>query len=151
VVQDTPVSSWMLFFFLICLMFMAFLLIRRFVPRPVDRRQPGWGPWVPSKEIHHSAAPGDAWARASICIAIGAVVPVVAFTFTWLADQSHRVHDEIWCIPLVITLVCVFVAGRLARKLFDSGQRAMQYRGEAPDGSKPTVDDDAFDVVSRRG
>jgi hypothetical protein len=149
--QAAPAVSWLPFLFLVGLTIMTFVLTRRFVPRSVDRHRPGWGPWGATNDVDRPAAPSDAWARASICIAIGAVVPVVAFTFIWLADRGHGMHVEIWSIPLVITLVCVVAAGRLARKLFDSDRPTPHYHGESLNGAKPMVDDDAFDVVSRRG
>jgi hypothetical protein len=134
------------FVFLLGLMITAFVLIKGFVPRRVDRRRSAWKPWAPVKGIEASAPQGDSWARASVCIAIGAVVPIVAFAFTWLAFQTSRVDGVIWQIPLIITLVCVVVASLLARSLFNSGRRTM-----IRDESKPSIDEDAFDVVSRRG
>jgi hypothetical protein len=132
-----PAVSWislsLTFFFLLGLVFTAVFVVRRHAR----------GTSAGSKGTGH---PGDSWARASVCIAIGAVVPVVAFTFTWLTSECPQFSGEIWQAPVIITLVCVISASLLARSLFGSGQRTM-----IRDESKPLIDEDAFDVVSRRG
>jgi hypothetical protein len=115
--------------------------------RNYSRRQE-WGPSLPSKGTR---LVDDSWARAAVCIAIGAVVPIVAIVFTWLASQGPRFHSIVWVAPVVITLNCAATASRLARKLFDSSRGATPPGHEVADAPKPTVDDDAFDVVSSRG
>jgi hypothetical protein len=143
-----PSSVTWTFFLLSGLVFAAFFVATRLISARGSDRRHAWGSSAGPKGTGH---PGDSWARATVCIAIGAVVPIVAFAFTWLASQSPRVDDAVWLVPMVVTLVCVVSASLLARSLFDSGQRTVRAEGVIPGESKPSLDEDAFDVVSRRG
>jgi hypothetical protein len=91
------------------------------------------------------------WPRALVCAAIGAGVPVSAFVVTLIAYLNKSdAAGEIWFVPIIVSVVSLITGGTLSSHLL--GPKA----GSAPTGadqvaSKPSVDEDAFDVVGRRG
>jgi hypothetical protein len=89
------------------------------------------------------------WARAWVCIAIGAGVPIGAFLFTGLATLLQKVDSGIWWAPGVVGTTAVYYGYCLATKLFGSSDEADD--DEADNDGKPAIDADALDVVSRRG
>jgi hypothetical protein len=112
------------------------------------------------------ARDGSDAARAAVCIAaciaIGAVVPVLSFVFTWFGYASHPdAADEMWIAPMVVSVAAVISSAVLAGYLFGrggpsapgadalaSGAGAAQPNGQA---AKPPLDPDAYDVAGRRG
>jgi hypothetical protein len=110
-------------------------------------------------EVGLSVPPRDApWAKASICVAIGFGVPVVAFVCTALAFNSFKAESELWIAPAVVSVLSVISGGVLSGVLFHakpgSGRQSSAdgSRGRiAGPGMKPADDPDAFDVVGRRG
>jgi hypothetical protein len=88
------------------------------------------------------------WARAWVCIAIGAGVPIAAFLFTGLATLLQKVDSGIWWAPGVVGTTAVYYGYCLATKLFGSSD---EQDDEADEDEKPAMDADALDVVSRRG
>jgi hypothetical protein len=99
------------------------------------------------------------WAKASVCIAIGVVVPLLAFGFTAGAYHDRPgAPDELWIVPGFVTPTCVVVASILAGVLFRDGSRSADPEDvERSNARQPgpivksSHDPDAFDVVGRRG
>jgi hypothetical protein len=91
------------------------------------------------------------WARALVCIAIGAGVPVGAYFFTWLASFRAGIHDDVWVAPMVVSLLSVLCGSLLAAKLFNPKPRTKAGEDDPSANGKPPLDADALDVVSRRG
>lgn len=93
------------------------------------------------------------WARAWVCIAIGAGVPIAAFLFTGLANLLQKVDSGIWWAPGVVGTTAVYYGYCLATKLFGSSDEQDDEvdDDEADNDERPVMDADALDVVSRRG
>ena len=97
------------------------------------------------------------WARASVCIAIGAGVPIAAFLATSLATLFQKLEPEIWWAPGVVGCAAVYYGYCLASKLFtgddpdEEEDEDEEDEEEADDEGKPVMDADALDVVSQRG
>lgn len=142
--------------FLVLLTVFAFLLIRN------GQRRREWehAERMRMIEMGLPILPRDApWAKAAVCIAIGAVVPFSAFLFTNLAYQSKMdAASELWLAPSLVGGACVIGASILAGVLFhgvskssepsDEERTAARLRGF---DTKPAHDPDAVDVVGRRG
>jgi small-conductance mechanosensitive channel len=98
---------------------------------------------------------GSEWARACVCIAIGAGVPIAAFLFTALATLSQKVDSEIWWAPGVVGASAVYYGYNLAIRLFTGDdpedEEEEEDEDEAEEAEKPAIDADAIDVVGRRG
>jgi hypothetical protein len=96
------------------------------------------------------------WPKAFVCMAIGAGVPLVAFTFTFFAYTSRpSAADELWVAPGVVSGLSVIGASLLAAHLFSrrvSSVAAIDSEAEAQlRRGKTAMDPDAFDVAGRRG
>lgn len=93
----------------------------------------------------------SSWARSAVCIAIGAVVPIGSFLFTWLATFRPDTANEIWIAPTLVSLLSVLSGSILAGNLFASTRKPSASDEAVPGNVKPAYDDDALDVVSTRG
>src|SRR4051794_16814223 len=62
--------------------------------------------------------PQSDWARALVCIAIGAGVPSVAFLVTALATTYQKVDPEVWLAPVIVGTAAVYYGYCLASTLF---------------------------------
>jgi small-conductance mechanosensitive channel len=93
------------------------------------------------------------WARAMICIAIGAGVPIAAFLFTALATLSQKVDSGIFWAPGVVGLSAVYYGYCLATQLISGSNPDAEEEEDdkAEDTGKPAIDADAIDVVGQRG
>jgi hypothetical protein len=93
----------------------------------------------------------SAWPKALVGVAIGAGVPLVAFTFTFFAFTARSdVADELWVAPGVVSGLSVIAASLLTAHLFR--WRAVPDAATAGQkGRKPAMDPDAFDVAASRG
>ncbi len=88
------------------------------------------------------------WSPPRICLAIAAGVPASVFFVAWMASESLGFHEEIWVSAGIVGLAAVVSGSLLANRHLAAREGI---RDNAPWGSKPDVDADAFDVVSRRG
>jgi hypothetical protein len=88
------------------------------------------------------------WSPARMCLAIAAGVPAGVFFCAWMASESLDFHEEIWLSAGIVGLSGVVSGSILAHRHLAAREWV---RDEAPWGSKPGVEADAFDVVSRRG
>jgi len=109
-------------------------------------------------EVGLPVPPHDASrARAAVCIAIGAGVPLMVFGIALAAyheDPAH--HVALWIAPGVVSGLSVVGACILAGVLFGGGSNPEDTSsvGNAPgprNGVKPAYDPDTLDVVGRRG
>jgi len=88
------------------------------------------------------------WSPPRICLAIAAGVPASVFFVAFLASESLGFHEEIWLSAGIVGLAGVVSGSLLANRHL----AAREWLGDnAPWGSKPDVEADAFDVVSSRG
>jgi hypothetical protein len=143
---------------IIDVMIVAFLIL--VVRNGQRRREWEHAERMRSLEMGLPVPPRDApWAKAAVCIAIGAGVPLVAFVFTYLAFTSKSgVDGEIWLAPALVSGASVIGACILAGTMFHGGSKsgnssgADSLNGRQPiAGEKPPYDPDALDVVGRRG
>ena len=93
------------------------------------------------------------WARALVCTAIGAGVPIAAFLFTGLATIFSKVDPEIWWAPGVVGVAAVYYGYCLASQLISGSNPDDEEdeEDEVEDIGKPAIDADAIDVVGQRG
>jgi hypothetical protein len=92
----------------------------------------------------------SAWPKALVCMAIGAGVPLVAFTFTFFAFTARSdAVNELWVAPGVVSGLSVVGAVLLAAHLFRL--RAVPDATAGQPGHKPVIDPDAIDVAASRG
>jgi hypothetical protein len=86
------------------------------------------------------------WSPARIAVAIGAVVPVGVFGLAVIAGPSREGFSPELPAALVISVTAIVSATWLAH-------RHAPLRVESPGyaEAKPTIDEDAYDVVGRRG
>ena len=87
------------------------------------------------------------WSPPRLCLAIAAGVPASVFFVAFLASESLGFHEEIWLSAGIVGLAGVVSGSLLANRHI----AAREMKDDAPWGSKPDVEADAFDVVSRRG
>ncbi len=100
----------------------------------LGRSLPGDGPWLSPD-------------RLGFLIAV--VVPLVAFGFAWLATWEAGYHENIWTAAGMVSFMAVPCgAGLIAFGLSRLGQPRSTAEAEP---SKPSLDEDAYDVVSTRG
>jgi hypothetical protein len=94
-------------------------------------------------------APGnESWA-ATVCIAIGAGVPVGALCIAWLASLEQSGSPHYWIAATVVGSLGVLSGTLLATRLLPSSFRAQSPSFDTQ--SKPELDPDAYDVAGRRG
>jgi len=100
---------------------------------------------------------GISWPGASICVAIGAGVPVGSMVVTWLAMLTNDLPIEVWLAPVVISFPAIGTARKLADRMLLAAEesqlasaRLRGGQGVTP-GQKPAFDPDAYDVVGSRG
>ena len=87
-----------------------------------------------------------------IAVAIGAGVPIVAFTCSWLTSMQTGYQDGIWLASMIVGLGGVISGSVLAFQVFArSGATSGLESAEMPHNGKPFITDDAYDVVSSRG
>jgi hypothetical protein len=119
-----------------------------------------------SKEMEHSERmkslemglvpqPGGLdWPAASVCIAIGAGVPIGSFVVAWLATMTAEVPGEIWFAPAFVSFAAIGSARKLAYRIIDPSKsitrKSVIKQAPMSDG-KPAFDPDAYDVVGSRG
>jgi hypothetical protein len=104
-------------------------------------------------ELGVAPAPvGMDWPAASVCIAIGAGVPIGSFAICWLATLTTHVPSGIFVAPVFVSFAAIGAARKLAHRVLDprSGATKPAYARSAKAG-KPEFDPDAFDVVGSRG
>jgi hypothetical protein len=102
-------------------------------------------------ELGRTLPQDEPWSTpARIALSIGAGVPIGVYVIAWLAALTIGTREEIWMGATSIGLTGVITGSILAGKHF-----AMRAKAEADSAAlyahKATIDDDAFDVVSRRG
>jgi hypothetical protein len=111
-------------------------------------------------EMGHALPARDAsWARAWVCISIGAGVPLVAFVLTFIAHERPGTADEIFVAPAIVSVLSVISSAVLGGFLFHKPTSADRELASNRDGStgspvldrKQAADPDAIDVVGRRG
>jgi hypothetical protein len=86
------------------------------------------------------------WSPARIALLIGAGVPSVAYLSVGLASTSVGYHEGMWIAAAIVGMSGVISGSILA------GQSLNRYKTSEPfDASKPSVEEDAYDVVSARG
>jgi hypothetical protein len=94
------------------------------------------------------------WPAASVCIAIGAGVPIGSFLVAWLATMTADVPGEIWLAPVFVSFAAIGSARKLAYRVIDPAKsnsyKNVIKQASMPDG-KPAFDPDAYDVVGSRG
>ncbi len=88
------------------------------------------------------------WSPPRLCLAIAAGVPASVFFVAFLASESLGFHEEIWLSAGIVGLAGVVSGSMLANRHLAARE---WIRDNAPWGSKPDVEADAFDVVSSRG
>lgn len=88
------------------------------------------------------------WSPPRLCLAIAAGVPASVFFVAFLASESLGFHEEIWLSAGIVGLAGVVSGSMLANRHLAARE---WMRDNAPWGSKPDVEADAFDVVSSRG
>jgi hypothetical protein len=93
------------------------------------------------------------WPAASVCIAIGAGVPIGSFVVAWLAALTAHVPGVIWLAPVFVSFSAIDSARKLAYRVIDPkvGSRQGGPDRSASPAGKPEFDPDAFDVVGSRG
>jgi hypothetical protein len=91
-------------------------------------------------------------AKAAVCIAIGAVVPIAAMLIAWFGTAERPHYAEVvWVFSSVLAMTCVGCATGMAGFLFRPGAGAKAERDDARMTAKPAIDPDAFDFAGRRG
>ena len=94
------------------------------------------------------------WPAASVCIAIGAGVPIGSFLVAWLAAVTADVPGQIWLAPVFVSFAAIGSARKLANRFIDpsksSSCKGVIKQVPVSDG-KPAFDPDAYDVVGSRG
>ena len=81
-------------------------------------------------------------------IAIGALVPIAAFLFTFLATVATHTSSDIWQAASYVSCFAVVCGTILAAKLKGSGDsRPVESKPVKP----PHYDPDAYDTAGRRG
>lgn len=106
-----------------------------------EKRGPGAGPADPQSH---------AW-PALVAIFIGAGVPVGTFLICWLATAStNHVTDQIFMVAGLVSFAAVIAGFRLGANLIAASSVLHEETPVVRNG-KPTLDPDAYDVVSRRG
>jgi hypothetical protein len=94
--------------------------------------------------------PGTESWPASVCIAIGAGVPIGAFFLAWLAGMEHSGSGQnYWETAAPVGVVGILCGTFLSTRLLPS--RSKSQRPAVDAHAKPAYDPDAYDVVSRRG
>ncbi len=97
-----------------------------------------------------SSTAGAFW-PAMTAIAIGAVVPIGAFLFAWLASLTTHAREEIWLTATGVGTSAVIGGSVLAHRLIGV-HRAEPSRSAPEPYVKPAhFDPDAYDTVGRRG
>jgi hypothetical protein len=86
------------------------------------------------------------WSPPRLCAAIGAGVPVGVFFCAWMASTLDHHREEVWVAAALVGMTSVICGTALTAKHF-----AYRAQTEGRYVAKPTIDADAFDVVSRRG
>jgi hypothetical protein len=96
---------------------------------------------------------GLTWPAASICIAVGAGVPVGSFVVAWLAILTADAPPAIFVAPVFVSVAALNATRKLALRLIDpkAGVIHRPSSANAAPVGKPEYDPDAFDVVGRRG
>jgi hypothetical protein len=102
-------------------------------------------------ELGRTLSKDEPWCTpARISLTIGAGVPIGVFTCAWLATASSGFQQDIWLSSMSVGVTSVICGSVLAAKHFThrANAEALAYRASF---EKPTIDEDAYDVVGRRG
>ena len=91
------------------------------------------------------------WTPARISVTIGAGVPVGALAAACLATGLVGFREEAWGISGAVGMFGVVAGSVLAAKHFAHRARVEGRVSDVGYYAKPGVEDDAFDVVGRRG
>ena len=96
---------------------------------------------------------GINWPGAMICLGIGAGVPVASMLVAWGAVAIHDLPTDIFQAPILISIVAVWAAKKLADRMMSVSEPALAAPSRlAQTASKPAAfDPDAYDVVGSRG
>ena len=136
----------------------AFVLVLVLLARSQERRQWEHAERLKALEMGQGVPERvSEWARALVCVAIGAGVPVGAFLFTGLATVLQKVDTGIWLAPTIVGAAAVYYGYCLASKLFTGDDPDEEDEDEEDDeddtraARKPAMEADALDVVSQRG
>ncbi len=101
-------------------------------------------------ELGRPIPQSHAW-PALVAIFIGAGVPVGTFLICWLATAStNHVTDQIFMVAGLVSFAAVIAGFRLGANLIAASSVLHEETPVVRNG-KPTLDPDAYDVVSRRG
>jgi hypothetical protein len=93
------------------------------------------------------------WPAASICIAVGAGVPIGSFLVAWFATMTSDVPGEIWLAPVFVSFAAIGSTRKLAFRIIDpkNGLKSVSRAQTTSTVDKPAFDPDAYDVVGSRG
>jgi hypothetical protein len=93
------------------------------------------------------------WPAATVCIAIGAGVPIGSFVVAWLACLTAGVPEQIWFAPVFVSFAAIGTARKLALRIIEPKGNARTFAREKSASSveKPVFDPETFDVVGSRG
>jgi len=97
------------------------------------------------------------WPGASLCIALGAGVPIGTLLVTWLSTLTNDLPHEVWGAPVVLSFFAIWAAQSLAERMLGSKKDVQTADGNSSRSPadrtdrKPVLDPDAFDVVGSRG
>ena len=97
--------------------------------------------------------PGINWPGATLCLGLGAGVPVGTMLVAWGAVALNDVSIEVFGIALVTSLMAIWAAQALASRMMGKPDDQPATKPDRKQQtSKPTaLDPDAYDVVGSRG
>ena len=93
------------------------------------------------------------WPAASVCIAVGAGVPIGSFVVAWLAMLTADAPAGVWVASVFVSFAAINSARKLACRMIDPksvSRKGFFEQASVPD-RKPAFDPDAYDVVGSRG
>jgi hypothetical protein len=92
------------------------------------------------------------WPAATVCIAIGAGVPIGSFLVAWLASLTTQVPSQIWVAPVFVSFAAIGATRKLAFRMM-SGQGKTWFEvatRSAKPAWKEAFDSEAFEPVESR-
>jgi hypothetical protein len=95
-------------------------------------------------ELGHLPIPSQG-PLALYCGVVGAGVPIGTFLITWMASQSHRVPNDIWVAPSIVSVVALIGVSIVA----GTGFARSNASAEPQSKTKPAHDPDAVDFAGR--
>ena len=96
--------------------------------------------------------PGEVtWPAAVACSLIGAGVPLIAFSLTFVVaiSSSHPRQGELWIAPTIVS-VCALLSSIAIAKVMTRAKTPITLDSHR-NGKPPVYDPDAYDVVGTRG